>query len=104
MDMNETISVAELDAFLAKHRANAVHWELAGGKLCISLKFKSFMEAFAFMTAVALYAEKADHHPEWSNVYNRVDIMLITHEVGGITQRDLDLAEFIVQRYSLTCR
>ncbi|NLD53306.1 MAG: 4a-hydroxytetrahydrobiopterin dehydratase [Burkholderiaceae bacterium] len=54
--------------------------------------FRSFGEAFAFMTEVALAAEKADHHPEWTNVYDKVDITLTTHDAGGLTRRDLDLA------------
>lgn len=57
-----------------------------------SFSFASFVEAFGFMTQVALLAEKADHHPEWSNVYNRVEIVLTTHDAGGLSQRDVDLA------------
>ncbi|BAL24726.1 pterin-4-alpha-carbinolamine dehydratase [Azoarcus sp. KH32C] len=60
-----------------------------------SLRFKDFNAAFAFMTRVALMAEKMDHHPEWSNVYNRVDITLSTHDAGGLSERDLALAQFI---------
>lgn len=60
-----------------------------------SLVFADFNAAFGFMTRVAIQAEKTDHHPEWSNVWNRVDIVLTTHDAGGITQRDLDLACFI---------
>ncbi|MBL8653438.1 MAG: 4a-hydroxytetrahydrobiopterin dehydratase [Alphaproteobacteria bacterium] len=60
-----------------------------------SFKFADFNAAFAFMTRVALQAEKADHHPEWFNVYNRVDIVLSTHDAGGLTRRDIDLARFI---------
>ncbi|WP_421761992.1 4a-hydroxytetrahydrobiopterin dehydratase [Devosia sp.] len=58
-------------------------------------KFKTFSEAFGFMTRVALAAEKADHHPEWSNVYNKVTITLTTHEAGGLTGKDVALAEKI---------
>jgi 4a-hydroxytetrahydrobiopterin dehydratase len=54
--------------------------------------FKDFNEAFAFMTEVATHADKADHHPDWSNVYNRVHVKLSTHDSGGITQKDIDLA------------
>jgi len=60
-----------------------------------SFTFADFSEAFAFMTRVALLAEKADHHPEWSNVWNRVDILLTTHDAGGLSQRDVDMAEAI---------
>ena len=57
--------------------------------------FGDFVAAFGFMTRVAILAEKADHHPEWSNVYNRVDIVLTTHDAGGLSQRDIDLAQAI---------
>ncbi len=60
-----------------------------------SLRFADFNAAFGFMARVAIQAEKADHHPEWSNVWNRVDIVLTTHDAGGVTQRDIDLARFI---------
>lgn len=60
-----------------------------------SLKFNDFNEAFSFMAAVALKAEQMNHHPEWSNVYNRVDIILTTHSDGGVTAKDINLARFI---------
>jgi 4a-hydroxytetrahydrobiopterin dehydratase len=60
-----------------------------------SYRFKDFNEAFGFMTRVALLAEKADHHPEWSNVYNKVEIVLTTHDAQGLSQRDIDLARAI---------
>ncbi|MBO9670797.1 MAG: 4a-hydroxytetrahydrobiopterin dehydratase [Sphingobium sp.] len=69
-------------------------WTLDAQRTCISrsFKFKDFVEAFGFMTKVALLAEKADHHPEWSNVYNRVEIRLSTHDCGGLSKRDMALA------------
>ena len=60
-----------------------------------TVKFGDFTGAFAFMTRVALMAEKLDHHPEWFNVYNRVDITLATHDAGGVTELDVKLATFI---------
>ncbi len=70
-------------------------WELRAGKLHRELTFADFSEAFAFMTRVALAAEKLDHHPDWSNVWNRVAIDLSTHDSGGITQSDVALARRI---------
>lgn len=60
-----------------------------------NLKFADFNAAFGFMTRVALHADKADHHPEWSNVYDRVQIVLTTHDADGVTQKDVALARFI---------
>lgn len=72
-------------------------WTLRADGLAIERRFKfgDFSAAFAFMTRVALLAEKADHHPEWANVYNRVDIVLTTHDAGGLSQRDVALAKAI---------
>jgi 4a-hydroxytetrahydrobiopterin dehydratase len=69
-------------------------WSLDGDRTGIvrSFKFGTFVEAFGFMTKVALLAEKVDHHPEWSNVYNRVEIRLSTHDCGGLSKRDMALA------------
>jgi 4a-hydroxytetrahydrobiopterin dehydratase len=70
-------------------------WSLLGGKLHREFTFGTFVQAFSFMTAVALLAEGLNHHPEWSNVYNRVTIDLSTHSAGGITGYDLELAKRI---------
>ena len=70
-------------------------WTLREGKLHLHLIFADFVAAFDFMSSAAVLAEAAGHHPEWSNVYNRVDINLTTHDAGGITQQDFDLAEQI---------
>jgi len=69
-------------------------WSLVEGRDAIQreFKFKTFNQAFGWMTRVALYAEKWNHHPEWSNVYNRVDVVLTTHSVGGLSELDIKLA------------
>jgi 4a-hydroxytetrahydrobiopterin dehydratase len=74
---------------------NAWALEDDGKALVRSLKFKDFSQAFGFLTRVALYAEKADHHPEFTNVWNRVDFRLTSHDAGRVTDRDLKLAEAI---------
>ena len=60
-----------------------------------TFEFSNFNAAFAFMTRVALQAEKLDHHPEWFNVYNRVDVTLTTHDAGGVTALDVEMAQFM---------
>ena len=72
-------------------------WTLEEGSKALlrTFKFKNFSEAFAFLTRVALYAEKIDHHPEFTNVWNRVDFRLTTHDTGGVTERDRKLARAI---------
>lgn len=72
-------------------------WQLAEGRDAIQrkIKFADFNAAWGFMTRVALLADKQDHHPEWSNVYNRVEILLTTHECGGLSQRDVKLAQAV---------
>jgi 4a-hydroxytetrahydrobiopterin dehydratase len=67
-------------------------WEVRDGKLHREFRFSDFVEAFAFMTSSALHAESMDHHPDWANVYNRVTVDLHTHDRGGITGRDIELA------------
>lgn len=77
-------------------------WEIKGEFICRELIFKNFIEAFSFMTAVALVAEKSGHHPNWENVYNKVIISLSTHDADGITEKDFDLAiaiDKILDRY-----
>ena len=67
-------------------------WSLVGGKLHREFRFPDFVRAFGFMSAAALVAESRNHHPEWFNVYGRVVVDLTTHDAGGITQTDVDLA------------
>ena len=75
-------------------------WELKSGKLHIELQFEDFVQAFGFMTRVAIIAEKMNHHPEWSNVFNSVVIDLRTHELGGIGPQDVEWAENISKLHS----
>ena len=71
-------------------------WQEVDNALTVNMKFKDFNQAFGFMTQVALLAEKMDHHPEWSNVYNRVDIRLTTHDKGNtVTEKDRAMAASI---------
>ncbi len=87
------LSDAEVSALLAAQP----DWTLrADGKaLTRTFKFADFNAAFGFMTRVALYADKADHHPEWSNVYNRVEITLTTHDADGLSARDAEMVAAI---------
>ncbi len=77
--------------------ASLPKWQEVAGRDAIrrSLKFADFSEAWGFMTRVALAAEKADHHPEWSNVYGNVEIVLSTHDAGGVSEKDVALAKLI---------
>jgi 4a-hydroxytetrahydrobiopterin dehydratase len=70
-------------------------WTLEGERLLRTFRFADFVEAFGFMTQVALLAERQDHHPEWFNVWNRVEVALTTHDAGGLSARDVKLAQAI---------
>jgi 4a-hydroxytetrahydrobiopterin dehydratase len=72
-------------------------WKAVDGRDAITRQFKfaDFNAAFGFMTRVALKADKMDHHPEWSNVYNKVEVVLTTHDAGGVTDKDIELAMFM---------
>ena len=70
-------------------------WDVKRDAIARSFVFRDFSAAFAFMTRVAMAAEQADHHPEWSNVWNKVYILLTTHDSGGLTRKDVDLAKVI---------
>lgn len=89
--MASRLNDAERSAALAE----LAGWSLVSGREAITKQFKfgNFSEAFGFMTRVALLAERLDHHPEWSNVWNRVDVTLATHDAGGLTRRDVELAK-----------
>jgi 4a-hydroxytetrahydrobiopterin dehydratase len=92
----KALSNAEVKEFLT---ANLKNWSFDGTFISRNFKFGNFVNAFAFMTSVALQAEKADHHPDWSNVYNTVNIKLNTHDARGITQLDFDLAAAIDKQF-----
>ncbi len=86
--MPAALSAEELDALLR----DLPEWSLAEGKLHREFAFADFVAAFGFMARAALVAERMNHHPEWSNVWNRVVVDLVTHDSGGITASDLALA------------
>ena len=91
--MADKLTAEALDAALA----DLDGWSKVEGRDAIqrSLEFKNFNQAFGFMARVALMAERMDHHPEWFNVYNKVDVTLATHSAGGVTDLDIRLAQFI---------
>jgi 4a-hydroxytetrahydrobiopterin dehydratase len=89
------LSGSEIDSAISSLEG----WVLKESKLHRSMKFRNFVEAFTFMTEVALHAEKMDHHPEWFNVYNTVTIDLMTHAVNGISDHDIKLANLINSVY-----
>ncbi len=80
------------EAALAERLASLPDWERRPDRLARTFRFRDFVEAFGWMTRVALVAEKMDHHPEWRNVYATVEVELTTHDAGGITDRDTRLA------------
>ena len=90
--LTESEIINRLDLLNKDHRAD---WQILDEKLCRKYVFKNFQSAFDFMTQCAVQAEKMNHHPEWCNVYNRVSIQLTTHEAGGLTDLDFELATVI---------
>lgn len=83
------------EQFAALNAGLAAPWQLADGKISKTWTFKNFRAAFGFMTQVALLAERLDHHPDWSNCYNTLNITLWTHDAGGLTELDFKLARMI---------
>jgi len=88
------VSKLDADALRAK-LGDLPHWTIKDGKLHRELKLASFVDAFGLMSRIALVAERMDHHPEWFNVYNRITIDLTTHDAGGISEKDFELASAI---------
>lgn len=94
--MPEKYTTAQVEDALIQLNQNLIdkeQWEIKNEKLCKTFKFKSFIRAFGWMTQMAIWAEKLKHHPEWFNVYNKVDVELTTHDAGGISELDFKLAE-----------
>lgn len=92
----QRLSDAEVDRALVQLNGGLPSpWEIRAGKLYKAFVFRDFVEAFGFMTRAALVAERLDHHPEWCNVYRRVEVSLTTHEAGGLTELDFTLASRI---------
>ena len=87
------------DEQIKHHLKQIDNWTIKKCKLFKAFKFKDFAQAFEFMSLVAIIAEMMDHHPEWSNVYNKVEINLVTHSEGGITMLDIDLAKKVDSQY-----
>jgi len=94
------LDASDARRLLAAHPAWQYHLE-GGGSITRTVVFAGFAQAFAFMTQVALMAEKRNHHPAWTNSYDRVAITLTTHDAGGLTKKDLELAVCIDQACSL---
>ena len=87
------MTIAKLSAETIQEKlTDLAGWSLREDKLYRKFSFTNFVQAFGFMTQVALLAETDNHHPEWSNVYNRVEVYLTTHDAGGISERDFALA------------
>ena len=83
------------DEQIKKELANLPGWSIVNGKLHKDFVFRDFIEAFGFMSTAALHIEKMNHHPEWFNVYNKLKVDLTTHDAGGITQNDINLARIL---------
>jgi 4a-hydroxytetrahydrobiopterin dehydratase len=77
---------------IQKELANLQGWSVVNGKLHKDFVFVDFIDAFGFMSKAAIHIEKMNHHPEWFNVYNKIKVELVTHDAGGITQNDINLA------------
>jgi len=83
------------DEQIKKELTNLSGWSIVNGKLHKDFVFNDFIEAFGFMSTAALHIEKMNHHPEWFNVYNKLKVDLTTHDAGGITQNDINLARIL---------
>jgi 4a-hydroxytetrahydrobiopterin dehydratase len=92
----EKYTIKQIEAALTQLNQNLAvdeQWVIKNNKVCKTFKFKSFIRAFGWMSQIAIWAEKLGHHPEWFNVYNKVDVELTTHDSDGISELDFKLAE-----------
>ena len=83
------------DEQIRKELSDIPGWNVMNGKLHKDFIFKDFIDAFGFMSRAAIHIEKMNHHPEWFNVYNKIKVDLVTHDAGGITQNDINLAKIL---------
>ena len=93
--MTEKLTSTQIQAALLELNTSlpkSEQWILQGDKLTKTFRFKSFIRAFGWMSQMAIWADKMNHHPEWSNIYNIVEVKLVTHDVGGISELDIKLA------------
>lgn len=90
------MSLAKLsDEQIKKELVSLSGWSIVNGKLHKDFVFQDFIEAFGFMSKASMHIEKMNHHPEWFNVYNKLKVDLVTHDAGGITQNDINLARIL---------
>jgi len=90
--LSPLLSDAERAEFIAALTADGWGYDITRDAISKTFRFKNFIEAFGWMTRVAIWAEKLNHHPEWANVYNRIDVTLTSHDVKGLSMRDVKMA------------
>ena len=89
----EKYSKEKITALINELNAESCGWYVEDEKVTKQFLFNDFNSAFSFMTMIAMYSEKVDHHPEWFNVYNKVKVQLTTHDIGGVSRKDANLAK-----------
>jgi 4a-hydroxytetrahydrobiopterin dehydratase len=93
----KNLSPSEIKDLMQNHQLE--HWTIGETSISKTFKLKDFINAMAFMNSVGIEAEKMNHHPNWSNVYNKVDVELSTHDTGGVTEKDIELAKVFEDKY-----
>ena len=97
--MSEALTEGDREEALGRFLANGWAHDAKRDAISKTFKFKTFIDAFSWMSRIALKAEKMNHHPEWFNVYNRVEVTLTTHDVGGLSALDVKLADYMDANY-----